>query len=109
MTFRKRHVGDFWRRSPVAGDLHRSPPTIVQLARRRWKAIFFRYGARREGFVHASGDEHLGLLDDSEEEFGRIACSRWIGNGVQLKFEDLLIVIGPEVFDHRCAAVAQSA
>ncbi|KAM0848928.1 hypothetical protein ACQ4PT_054064 [Festuca glaucescens] len=109
MSFRRRHVGDFWRRSPAAGDLHRSPPITAQLARRRWKAIFIRYGSRRGGFVQASGDEHLGLLDDSEEEFERIACSRWIGNGVQLKFEDLLVLIGPEVLDRRCTAVAQSA
>ncbi|KAM0822576.1 hypothetical protein ACQ4PT_071412 [Festuca glaucescens] len=105
----RRHVGDFWRRSPAAGDFHRSPPITAQLARRRWKAIFIRYGSRRGGFVQASGDEHLGLLDDLEEEFERIACSRWIGNGVQLKFEDLLILIGPEVLDRRCTAVAQSA
>jgi hypothetical protein len=28
------------------------------------------------GFVQASRNEHLGLLDESEEEFERIVCSR---------------------------------
>jgi hypothetical protein len=115
--FRRRHAGDFWRRpstagefwrrSLAAGDLHRTPLVSGQPARRKWKAIFIRYGSRRGGFVQTSGDDHLELLDESEIEFGRIACSRWISNGVQLKSENLLIVVGPEVIVHRVTAVAQ--